>query len=65
MKADGTDIRQLTDNDDVDTDPRWSPDGKSIAFYSYRYDGVEIFVMNADGTGVYSTGQSGITEGWG
>jgi len=53
MNADGTGVTQLTDNDDWDSDPDWSPDGNKIAFNSDRDGGaVEIFVMNADGTGV-------------
>jgi TolB protein len=53
MNADGTGVRQLTDNDDVDDEaPVWSPNGKQIAFHSDRDGDDEIFVMNADGTGV-------------
>jgi len=52
MNADGTDVRQLTDNDDRDEFPAWSPDGKHIAFTSDRDGDTEIFVMNADGTDV-------------
>jgi Tol biopolymer transport system component len=52
MDADGTHLQQLTDNDDWDGVPAWSPDGKRIAFMSHR-DGVNaIFVMDADGTNV-------------
>ena len=35
-----------------DGSPAWSPDGKRIAFYSERDGNAEIYVMNADGTGV-------------
>ena len=64
MNADGTELRQLTDNDDDDGLPVWSPDGESIAFWSDRTGDLEIFVMNADGTGVYSTGQQGYPTDW-
>jgi Tol biopolymer transport system component len=57
MNADGTDLKQLTNNDAADRDPDWSPDGNKIAFYSMRdvipgYEGPppEIYVMNADGS---------------
>ena len=32
--------------------PAWSPDGGKIAFVSTRDGNPEIYVMNADGTGV-------------
>jgi Tol biopolymer transport system component len=74
MNSDGTEVRQFTDFDDLDfvpsfsnlpTGPTWSPDGKRIAFQSDRYGDAEVFVMNADGTGVYSTGQKGGSPSWG
>ena len=52
MNADGTEVRQLTDNDHDDEFAQWSPDGDSIAFQSDRDGDLEIFVMNADGTEV-------------
>lgn len=71
MDADGTEVRQLTNNNHDDWGPTWSPGGEFIAFASDRfgksesfYDNAEIFVMNADGTGVYSTGQQGVPSDW-
>jgi len=52
MDADGSKVRQLTDSDDMDLEPVWSPDGERIAFASRRDGDFEIFVMNADGTEV-------------
>ena len=57
MNADGTGVQQLTDNDDDDWIPAWSPNGDKIVFASDReLSGnccdYEIFVMDADGTGV-------------
>jgi TolB protein len=53
IKADGTGSRQLTDdpthrNSD---DPSWSPDGRKILFGTGRSGRVELWVMNADGSG--------------
>ncbi|MCU0499163.1 MAG: DPP IV N-terminal domain-containing protein [Anaerolineae bacterium] len=45
-RADGT-ITQLTDNDVAESDPAWSPDGRSLAFV--RADN-NLRVINADGT---------------
>ena len=59
MDADGTNVRQLTTNDDDDYYPAWSPDGKQIAFISDRYDDKEIFVMDADGANVRQLTQKG------
>ena len=61
MDADGTNVQQLTDNDDWDEDPAWSPDGKRIAFHSDRDGNYEIFVMDADGTNVQQLTDN---DGW-
>jgi TolB protein len=54
MNADGTGAQQLTNNDVYDDYPRWSPDGRLIAFGSDRSASQhwEIYVMNADGADV-------------
>ena len=36
IRRDGTGMRQLTDDSYKDREPRWSPDGKRIAFFSDR-----------------------------
>ncbi len=54
MNADGSGIKQLTENDSRDGFPSWSPDGR-IVFVSDRDNDEEIediYVMNADGSGV-------------
>ena len=52
MDSDGTDQHALRAPDPfVDQDPQWSPDGTRIVFDSNRFGSVEIFVMNADGSG--------------
>ena len=50
--ADGGSPRRLTRNDAEDVLPAWSPDGRTLAFSSNRSGAFEIWVMNANGTGV-------------
>lgn len=54
IDKDGQELKQLTDNNFVDTDPAFSPDGKLIAFRSSRSQDPkakeEIWVMKNDGT---------------
>ena len=52
MNADGSGVRQLTDNPGLDGSPAWSPGGGLIAFTSERDGDSDIYVMNADGSGV-------------
>ena len=60
MAADGSAPRNLTRHEARDRKPAWSPDGRRIAFVSNRQGESEqglvptndIFVMNADGSGV-------------
>ena len=52
MNAWGDNLRNLTNHPSDDTDPTWSPDGRSIAFDSDR-DGIgDIYAMDADGGNV-------------
>jgi dipeptidyl aminopeptidase/acylaminoacyl peptidase len=50
MRADGTDVRRLTDSPGLDEGPEFSPDGTKIAFSSARDGQQEIYVMDADGS---------------
>ena len=43
---------RLTNNNAIDNEPAWSPDGTRIAFWSNRDGGKEIYVMDADGSNV-------------
>src|SRR5215831_2140295 len=52
VNADGSNLRQLTDNAPRDDNPRWSHDGKQIAFESYFGGTPKIYLINADGTGL-------------
>lgn len=42
-------IRRLTQDQGVNKDPSWSPDGRYIAFVSTRSEGSGIYLMSADG----------------
>jgi Tol biopolymer transport system component len=50
MRPDGTGLRRLTDDAFKDRQPRWSPDGTRIAFYSNRGGQYEIWTIRADGS---------------
>ena len=47
-----------------DGSPAWSPDGRRLAFYSERDGNAEIYVMNADGTGVRRLTRTSADEGY-
>ncbi len=47
---DGSDVRQLTNETEVDQLPRWSPDGSQIAWISTYSGDFDIWVANADGS---------------
>ena len=48
---DGNDLKQVTDNRSFNLFPRWSPDGKRLAYTSYRTGVPQIYLRNlADGT---------------
>ena len=51
-RADGSGLRQLTNDASFDRLPRWSPDGNRIAFYSNRSGEWEIWTINPDGSGL-------------
>jgi dipeptidyl aminopeptidase/acylaminoacyl peptidase len=58
-----TDQRIVLPGGDGDGRPKFSPDGRKIAFFSGRDSGPQVFVMNSDGSArVQLTGRDG--ESW-
>jgi Tol biopolymer transport system component len=49
IRPDGSDERQLTDEEGFDGGPNYSPDGRKIAFDSERDGDADIWVMERDG----------------
>ncbi len=43
------DLRQFTNSTKTESHPRWSPDGKTLAFISDREEFQQIYLMPADG----------------
>lgn len=56
---DGTGERQLTDDEFQYRIPRWSPNGKQIAFYSNRSGHFQIWSINVDGSGLRQLSDDG------
>lgn len=52
VKSDGTALRQLTSHVYQDRYPRWAPDGRRIAFHSNNGGAYDIWLINADGSGL-------------
>jgi len=50
-RVDGTEQRQVTNDDAKDWSPRWSPDSKRLVFYSNASGRYQIWVVNRDGSG--------------
>lgn len=49
VKEDGTDLRRLTVHVERELYPRFSPDGKSVAFSSKRFGNYDVFVVPTEG----------------
>ncbi|MCH8225881.1 MAG: PD40 domain-containing protein [Chloroflexi bacterium] len=67
MNRDGTDLTQLTFDEDTSVYngyPRWSPDNTRIVYDSNRTGDVEVWVINADGTGNTNLTNSPGTDDW-
>ena len=70
MNDNGSAIRRLTNNTlSKDRSPRWSPDGKRIAFTRYMdkeqmQTSSELFIMNADGTDQKRLTHNNVADGY-
>jgi len=65
IPAQGGEPRQLTSSPQADMNPRWSPDGKTIAFISTRSGSPQVWIINPSGGEAsqltnLSTGASGV-----
>ena len=49
LGADGTGLRRLTSHPEGDSNPRWTPDGKSVFFISTRSDSSQVWRIPIDG----------------
>src|SRR6266581_4929167 len=52
MNDDGSDLKNLSGKKDHIQSPVWSPDGKRIAFLVGKDSDTQIFMVNADGSGL-------------
>jgi len=50
MNADGSNVTQLTNNNNDNQYPTWGPNGQQIAFVSGTKKQSALFVMNSDGS---------------
>jgi Tol biopolymer transport system component len=57
-RADGTGIRQLTNDSAYDRNPVWSPDGDEIRFMSNRDGKNQIWSIKPDGSGLHRVSNS-------
>ena len=66
-RTDGTGVLQVTDGAYKDRFPRWSPDGKRLAFYSNHGKGAQAWIVNSDGTGLQQVtdfAQGAVAPNW-
>jgi len=59
MKSDGSGEKQLTNDIYKDRLPRFSPDGRRIAFFSNRSGNFEIWIIGTDGSGLQQITKDG------
>jgi tol-pal system beta propeller repeat protein TolB len=66
MNADGSNIRQVTDLDNMGGRNTWSPDGTKLAFYRGPAGDHDIYIINVDGTGLVqlTNGGDNLAPSW-
>jgi Tol biopolymer transport system component len=65
MNADGSGLRQLTNGGYRNRGPRWSPDGKQLAFFSTRTGDWEIWTSDVNGNDLRQvTNLAGYNVAW-
>jgi TolB protein len=60
MKADGSDVRQLTNLQEPSYGPSYSPDGKSIVFANGGGGKSNVYLMENDGSGAHALTSDGL-----
>ena len=62
IRPDGSDQREITFSQAVDTDPTWSGDGTKIAFETDRNGNFDIYSANADGSSATAVANTSLDE---
>jgi dipeptidyl aminopeptidase/acylaminoacyl peptidase len=69
VQSDGKGMHRLTSGSENDFDPRWSPDGRRLLFYSRLSKGpmgrYEMRLINRDGAGLQAIGPEANRNAWG
>jgi len=63
-RSDGTGLRHLTDDAFRDRGPKFSPDGKRIAFYSNRSGRYDVWSIRPDGSGLTQVTRNAANGAW-
>jgi TolB protein len=66
MNADGTNVQQVTDLNNMGGRNTWSPDGAKLAFYRGPFGDRNIYIINIDGTGLVrlTNGGDNLAPSW-